>query len=69
MRIHERVREYIQEKNLSVAAVAKKAGIPVTTLAQMLNGEQAMDSDALRAVCYALNVSAATFIKLKGTSA
>lgn len=54
MRVYENVRKYIKKKGLSQAGVAKKAGIPSSTLKALLSGKQTMDASDLRAICLAL---------------
>ncbi|MDR0306108.1 MAG: helix-turn-helix domain-containing protein [Chitinispirillales bacterium] len=68
MGTYEKVRNYIEKHNLRKCVVAKKAGIPVTALSALLNGKRKMYPEDLRSICYALNVSAATFIERKSDS-
>lgn len=63
MRVHEKVKEYIEKNCFKQASVAKKAGIRVTTFNAMMNGKKIMYADDLEAICYALNVSSAIFIE------
>lgn len=63
MHVYEKVRLYIENNHLKQVSVAKMAGIPSTTFNAMLNGKRTMYADDLRAICYALNVSAEIFIE------
>lgn len=62
MRVYEKVRRYIEDNHLKQTSVAKKAGIRRGTFNAMINGKRTMYADDLRNICYALNVSADTFI-------
>lgn len=62
MCVWEKVRLYIDTNGLKQTMVAQKSGIPVATFNAMINGKRKMYADDLRAICYALNVSANTFI-------
>ena len=62
MKVYQKVRQYIDDHHLKQISVACKAGIPRTKLSAMLNGKRTMYADDLRSICYALNVSANTFI-------
>lgn len=55
MKVYENIRTYIQQKGLKLSTVAKKAGIPNSSLDAILSGEKTMDTDDLRAICLALN--------------
>lgn len=65
MHVYEKVRLYIDENHLKQISIAKAAGIPNVTFNAMLNGKRTMYADDLRAICYALNVSAEIFINPK----
>lgn len=63
MHVYKRVRAYIDNNHMKQSSIAKKAGIPINTFNAMMNGKRTMYADDLRAICYALNVGAETFIK------
>lgn len=63
MRVHEKVSSYLDENGIKHAAVAKQLGIPCAALNALLSGKQTMYAEDLRSICYALNVSASTFIE------
>jgi transcriptional regulator with XRE-family HTH domain len=65
VRVYEKVRLYIDDNGIKQNSVAKNAGIPVTTFNAIMNGKRTMYAEDLRAICYALNVSATTFIEPK----
>ena len=65
LKIHtyQRVKKYLDEHKISQSAIAKKAGLSVVTLEAIMNGNQTMYADDLRAICYALNVRPEMFIE------
>jgi antitoxin component HigA of HigAB toxin-antitoxin module len=63
MLIHQKVKNYIEENGLCQSAVAKKAGFQTYVMNALLNGRRTMYPEDLSAICYALNISAATFIE------
>jgi len=65
MRIHQKVKNYINENGLCQSAIAKKAGFTVWVMTALLNGKRKMYPEDLSAICYALNVSATTFIECR----
>ena len=67
MRVFEKIREHIVSNHLNQKAVAEAAHIPNVTFNAMLSGKKKMYAEDLRAVCFALNVSADTFIETKPT--
>ena len=62
MKVHEKVREYIDRHHLKQISIAKEANIPNATFNAMLNGKRTMYADDLGAICKALGVSADVFI-------
>lgn len=64
MYVYERVKRYIKENSLEQDDIARKARIPRSAFHAMLNGRKIMYAEDLRAVCYALNVSADLFINI-----
>lgn len=65
MHVYENVRQYMKEHHLQQEDVARKARIPESAFYEMLSGGQLMYAEDLRAICYALNVSADLFIDIK----
>ena len=65
MLVYEKVKYHIDKQGLRVSAVAKDAGISSKTLNALLNGKKTMYPEDLRSICYALRISAATFIDHK----
>lgn len=63
MKVHERVKAYIDEKGLKQAVIARKCGIPQVTFNAMLNGRRKMYADDLMLICLALEEPATTFVK------
>ena len=62
LKIHERVRVYIEEKGLKQTAVARRCGIPYITFNAMLRGKRKMYADDLIAICIALDEPPETFV-------
>ena len=62
MQVYEKVREYIEQHGLKQKSVAAAARIPNATFNAMMNGRRRMYADDLRAICIALQTSAAIFI-------
>ena len=62
MSVHELVRRYLEQCNYEIEEVAVTSGIPCQELKQVLYGELVMYPEHLRAICYALRISANTFI-------
>ena len=67
MQVYERVREYIEANHIKQKSVAEAASIPNVTFNAMLNGKRKMYAEDLRAICFALNVSADIFFGLNST--
>ncbi|MDR1916907.1 MAG: helix-turn-helix domain-containing protein [Synergistaceae bacterium] len=67
MHVYEKVKTYIDYNGIMQVAVAEEAGTPIVTFNALLNGERTMYAEDLRTICYALNISAATFIESKST--
>jgi len=62
MKVHEKVRIYIDENGFKQNAVAKKTNIPIATFNAILHGKRTMYAEDLRAICQALNVSPEIFV-------
>lgn len=66
MKVHEKLRWFIEEKNLTQSKVAADAGINLKTLNMMLNGHVRIPADTLVAICEkGLGVSPAYFFRVK----
>ena len=65
MGVYQKVRAYIDDNGIKQTAIAKKTGMSLQTLNNILNGKRVMYADDLRAICYALNVSSEMFIPKK----
>lgn len=65
MYVYEKVRAYIEDNGIKYVAVAKKAGIPVSTFSAIMNGKRTLHAEDLKAICEALHVSSTTFITPK----
>lgn len=63
MQVYRKVRAYIDTQGLKQVAVARKAGIPVTTFNAIMTGKRKMYADDIQAICIALNVSPELFIE------
>lgn len=63
MKIYEKVRDYLDSTGIKQTFVARKTGIPITTLNAMLNGKRKMYADDLELICKALSVGADKFIE------
>lgn len=68
MKVYEKVRSYIDNQGIKQFVVAEKSGISYNTFNDILTGKRIMDSDDLRAICLALNVSPEVFIDIKKSS-
>lgn len=64
MQVYEKVREYIEDHHLKQVSIARAAGIPNVTFNAILNGKRRMYAEDLKAICFALNVSADMFVGL-----
>jgi len=61
MKIHERVRAYIDSMGLKYGFVAKKSGIEPKKFSAILCGRRKLYADDVENICKALNVPAETF--------
>jgi plasmid maintenance system antidote protein VapI len=68
MQVHEKVKEYIDEHFLKQTAIARAAGMSVSTFNAMINGKRKMYAEDLMAICKVLNVSANFFINAESAS-
>lgn len=62
MRIYEKVNTYIKNNKLNCSSIAKKAGISERAFQAILNGQQTLYPEDLKAICYALNVKPEKFM-------
>lgn len=62
MHIYEKVRMYLDDNGFNHTIVAEKAGFPVETFSEMLNGTRTMYVDDLERICWALHEPATVFI-------
>jgi|BioPla2DNA2_1021312.scaffolds.fasta_scaffold60145_2 transcriptional regulator with XRE-family HTH domain len=62
MQVYQKVRAYIDAQGLKQIAVARKAGIPVSTFSAIMTGKRTMYADDLTSICRALNVSPEQFV-------
>ena len=62
MKVHERVKDYLDSHHLKQISVASAAGIPNSVFNAMLNGKRTMYAEDLKAICEALHVSADDFV-------
>ncbi|MCL2223212.1 MAG: XRE family transcriptional regulator [Oscillospiraceae bacterium] len=66
MRVHQKVRTYLDNNEIMQSVVAMKAGIPFEIFSEILNGTRIMYAEDLRAVCYALKVAPELFLECDG---
>lgn len=57
-----KIKNYIQEIGLKFCAVAEKAGIPLNTFSDMMNGKRKITADEYVAICRALSVPLEKFV-------
>lgn len=69
MLVHEKVKQYLEERGIRQSFVAEKCSMSATTFNAMMNGHRKMYAEDLRAICYALEVSPEQFIDYSGQSA
>ena len=69
MRVHERVNAYITEHNIRRSELAEKCSMPLEKLGAIIDGQCIMYAEDLRAICFALNVSAEVFVDFGKLSA
>lgn len=62
MKIHERVRSYIDSHGIKHSIIASKAGIPPKTFSAIMCGRRTMYADDFESICKALGVCATEFI-------
>lgn len=62
MKIHERVRNYLDQNGIKHSVIARKAGISNSTFSAIMCGKRIMYAKDLESICIALGVSAETFI-------
>lgn len=68
MLVHEKIKQYIIDNDLKQIQVAKMIGKPYTSFNAMLNGKRKMYPEDLRAICYALQISADFFISTENSN-
>lgn len=67
MKVHERIRKYIQEAGLKQYVVAEWAGFTKKQFSAMMTGRRKIYAEDIERICSALKVPPTTFIK-SGTS-
>lgn len=63
MRVHERVKMYLEENRITQKELAKKCGMSEVTISLILRGGRKFECDEFEKIILALNVSADTFMK------
>lgn len=63
MRVYERVKQYLDENNITQKELAKKTGINETAVSLILRGGRKFECDEFEKIISALDVPASTFIK------
>ena len=61
MLMHQRVKRYIEERNLSQKLIAANMKIPESKLSLILNGKRRMTVDDYESICRAMAVEPARF--------
>lgn len=69
MLVHEKVKQYLEERGIRQSFIAEKCSMSATTFNAMMNGKRKMYAEDLRAICYALEVSPERFVESKTKSA
>lgn len=65
MKVHERIRHYIDDKGLKMNHVAEKANVELKRFYRIVNGASTMSADEFEAICKALDVEPQNFFKEK----
>lgn len=63
MKVHERIRHYINTNGLKMNHIADKAGIELKRFYRIVNGASTMSADEFEDICKALNVEPQYFFK------
>lgn len=63
----ELVRHRIEERGMSVSALAKSIGVPQSNLSEMLNGKRGWSKKTIRGLSTQLQIKAERFLMQKGT--
>lgn len=56
MKVYERLTSYIKKNGIKQSYIAKKSGIPESTLSMILNGKSRLDADKLENIIAVLNI-------------
>lgn len=63
MKVHERIRNHIDNNGLKMNHVAEKSNIELKRFYRIINGDSIMSADEFEVICGALNVDAQYFFK------
>lgn len=63
MKLHEKVRLYINENNLKIKEVGEKTDIEIKRFYRIIAGDSKMEADEFEDICKALNVNPNYFFK------
>lgn len=63
MKMHERIRDYIDKNGLKMNHVAEKSNIELKRFYRIINGDSIMSADEFEMICVTLNVDAQYFFK------
>ncbi|NGP46015.1 helix-turn-helix transcriptional regulator [Bacillaceae bacterium SIJ1] len=65
MKMHERIRSYIEASGLKLNFVAEKSGINPKRFYRLINGQSPLSIEEYEAICHGLSVDAGYFFKNK----
>jgi len=65
MKMHERIKQYIESKGLKLNFVADKSGIKSKRFYRLINGDAPLNVDEYELICNGLNVDPGYFFKQK----
>lgn len=61
MRLHEKIRNYINENNMTIKEVGEKTSIEIKRFYRILSGNSKMTADEFEEICKVLNVNPEIF--------
>jgi len=61
MKLHEKIRNYINEKNMTIKEVGEKTSIEIKRFYRILAGDSKMTADEFEEICKVLNVNPEIF--------
>ncbi|MBU5250550.1 helix-turn-helix domain-containing protein [Lysinibacillus capsici] len=65
MKVHERIRHYIDDNGLKMKYVAERSSIELKRFYRIINGDSTLSADEYEMICKGLNVEPENFFKSK----